>query len=143
MKLSWLLVVMQFVVPTMLVLTFRLNHHTLGYLLISMAGVALHIVAMRSLGKQNLRIMPQPRPEGSLVRCGPYRYVRHPMYLALLLFCLGFTFTPFAAWKPFAWLVLLATLIAKARIEEVLLRQRFEEYDAYAIQTWMLLPPIF
>lgn len=137
------LVTLQFLLPAMLVLTARLSRHNAGYLVLSTVGITLHVWAIRSLGKRNLKVLPRPTADASLITHGPYRYVRHPMYLALLIFSLGFIFMPFVTWKPFAWFALLVVLVMKANIEEWFLRQRFVQYEKYASETWLLLPPIY
>jgi len=80
-------------------------------------------------------------PSGAtVIRHGPYRLIRHPMYAGALLFfwasALGhltvLTFVLAAA----------ATAVAAARIavEEPMLRARYPDYDAYARATKMLVP---
>ena len=46
----------------------------------------------------NFNIRPEPHPDGHLVQEGPYRWVRHPMYGAVLLLAAGA-----AAWLANAW----------------------------------------
>jgi methyltransferase len=50
------------------------------------AGQALRLTAIRTLGwRWSTRIMTVPGPEGSPVRHGIYRYIRHPNYLGVEL----------------------------------------------------------
>jgi protein-S-isoprenylcysteine O-methyltransferase Ste14 len=65
---------------------------------------------------------------------GPYRFVRHPRYTAILFSGIAFAlvFASFLAWALFfVWLVL------------ILRRIRREDYDAYAAHTARLLPGVF
>lgn len=73
---------------------------------------------------------------------GPYAYVRHPFYLAYVLFWIG---TAVAANERLAWAmpaVMTASYMAAARREEL----KFEasplasDYRAYRLQTGMLVP---
>ena len=91
----------------------------------------------------NFNIRPEPHPNGNLVQEGPYRWVRHPMYDAVLLLAAGA-----AAWLANAlgvvlWLALLAILIAKAHLEEQWLLKHYPQYANYRGQTWRLIPWIY
>ncbi|QDS88923.1 Isoprenylcysteine carboxyl methyltransferase (ICMT) family protein [Rosistilla ulvae] len=136
------LVFVQFLVPTLLIFSLRIDRANAAALLICIAGTLLHVAALRSLGRRNLRVLPQPKTDGTLTVSGPYRIVRHPMYTALLLFCSGLAVAPLAFWKVAAMLVLLGVLIVKAKREEKFLSRCYPEYAAYAKSNWMLLPPI-
>jgi protein-S-isoprenylcysteine O-methyltransferase Ste14 len=88
----------------------------------------------------NFSVLPEPLAGARLVVTGPYAYVRHPMYLAVLLFGLGFL----AGWRGgphlAAFVLLCAVLHVKSRREEALLAQRFPEYADYARRTRRLVP---
>lgn len=79
-----------------------------------------------------------------LVRSGPYRVLRHPIYTAMLGMALG-TAVISGEWHALAGFALVATAYArKIRMEERHLRGLFgAEYDAYARATWALVPGIF
>jgi protein-S-isoprenylcysteine O-methyltransferase Ste14 len=49
------------------------------------AGGGLGLWALRANRPGNFHIRPTPHPQGRLVRHGPYRWLRHPMYTAVLL----------------------------------------------------------
>ncbi|MFN3684126.1 MAG: methyltransferase family protein [Fimbriimonadaceae bacterium] len=90
----------------------------------------------RALGPS---LSPDPKPNRrGLKTDGPYRWVRHPMYLGLLALGAGSALLdPGAA--P-ALVGLAAALIGKVRIEERLLRQTYPEYDEYSKRSWGLVP---
>ena len=90
--------------------------------------------AGRSLGNA-FTPFPEPRSGASLAMGGPYRFVRHPMYLAALLSMLGWSIA-FSV-VGFAVTTALAILwFFKARHEEALLLERFPEYAGYRRETW-------
>jgi protein-S-isoprenylcysteine O-methyltransferase Ste14 len=85
--------------------------------------------------------VPGNRPTTTLVRTGPYRFSRNPIYLAFSLLQLGI-----AVWANSLWLVvtLLASVAVMALVvipkEERYLETRFPaEYSAYkaAVRRWL------
>jgi protein-S-isoprenylcysteine O-methyltransferase Ste14 len=104
------------------------------------AGV-VGILAGTRLGS-NLTPNPIPTPEGTLVTDGLYRYVRHPIYTAVLALALGLT-TLAASWAHLAIFLFLVMLLGiKARAEERLLRERFPDYRKYQARVGRFLPRI-
>jgi len=79
-----------------------------------------------------------------LVRTGPYRLLRHPIYTAMLGMFLG---TAIASSQFHALLGLAALVIAylrKTRLEDHILAQAFgADYNAYRRHTWALVPLLF
>jgi protein-S-isoprenylcysteine O-methyltransferase Ste14 len=84
------------------------------------------------------------QPGHALVTTGLYRVIRHPSYLGLLVTSLGWALVFRAA----LGLVLVALTIwplrARIRAEEALLEAHFgDEYQAYRLRTWRLLPGVY
>jgi protein-S-isoprenylcysteine O-methyltransferase Ste14 len=82
-------------------------------------------------------ILPEAR---GLVTRGPYRLVRHPVYLAELGVCAGLVVGAPTTWNLSAAAVLLAAQLVRMRLEERALEREFPEYAAYAARTPRLLP---
>jgi protein-S-isoprenylcysteine O-methyltransferase Ste14 len=101
-------------------------------------GVGLCTLSVNRPG--NFNIHPEPHPDGHLVQEGPYRWVRHPMYVSVLLLAAGASvwLGSLLGWALFVALV--GVLIGKAHLEEQWLLQRYTEYRAYRQHTWRLLP---
>ena len=76
-----------------------------------------------------------------LIRSGPYRFVRHPIYTGVLTMCLG---TAVEIGELRGWLALPLMAIAfciKLKLEERLLRRHFPgEYPEYQKQVKALVP---
>jgi protein-S-isoprenylcysteine O-methyltransferase Ste14 len=101
-----------------------------------LVAISLAIVVLRWLGK-SFSILPDAR---RLVTEGPYRIVRHPLYLCEGLALVGVTLQVLS---PLAVLIALAVVTFQCRRminEERILRLAFPEYDAYAAKTPFLIP---
>ena len=100
----------------------------LGVLLL-LAGVAVFVWAARTLGG-SFTAYPRPRPEGTLVEYGPYRFVRHPVYSAGVLVLLGYgLMTSVVATAAVPAITVLWWF--KSRVEERHLAARFPAYADY------------
>jgi protein-S-isoprenylcysteine O-methyltransferase Ste14 len=105
------------------------------------AGVAFSLWAIATLGR-HYDLELEIHRDHELVRTGPYRFVRHPVYTGLGLHFLG------ACLATGNLLLIAGTLLLtypalylRAKTEERLLRERFgAAYDDYARQVGMLVP---
>lgn len=104
------------------------------------AGGALFVWTFPALGK-NLTDTVVTRRDHSLVTTGPYRFVRHPFYVAVALAMLGNALAA-ANWFLLIGGAVVFTLLAiRTRIEEAELVARFgEAYEAYMRRTPRFLP---
>jgi protein-S-isoprenylcysteine O-methyltransferase Ste14 len=96
-----------------------------------LCGAAIALWATRTLGR-SLTPGTEPLPGARLVTRGPYGYVRHPIYLGLVLLCTGYTLL----WSNLI-VALAVGLVAwlyfegKARAEERWLVERYPDYEEY------------
>ena len=74
---------------------------------------------------------------------GPYRFVRNPMYCAVLLFAAAEVVAYGDLWKIAAWFALALVLLAKAMLEERGLRAQFAGYAEYAKRVRRFIPGVF
>jgi protein-S-isoprenylcysteine O-methyltransferase Ste14 len=91
----------------------------------------------------NFNIRPDLKANARLITDGIYRWVRHPMYLAVLLAMLAAVVADPRLWRIGAWLALLSVLLAKAAREERLLAAHFPDYAGYMARTHRLLPGVY
>ena len=78
------------------------------------AGAALFAWSAWALGPA-LTPFPRPRPGTRRVVHGPYRFIRHPMYVSVLLLCIAASLHAPLAFVPTALLAVVLAL--KARVE--------------------------
>ena len=109
-------------------------------LLLAAGGAGLGLWALTANRPGNFRIVPELKPGAHLVQSGPYRWIRHPMYTAVLLATLGGLLCQWTPLRLLDFLALGAVLYAKAVREERLLSVRFPGYAAYQARTRRFLP---
>jgi len=96
-------------------------------------GVALAVWAGITMG-HSLSPFPRPPRDAELVERGPFRFVRHPIYVGATLFFLGLSLV-FSVYGVALTAVLAAFWVAKARLEERYLSERFPQYAEYRRRT--------
>jgi protein-S-isoprenylcysteine O-methyltransferase Ste14 len=108
-------------------------------IVLQLLALALNVSARRAFAANQFRVMAEPGP-GAVLRRGPYRLIRHPMYAGALLFL----WTGIVAhWSLVPVVVgLVATLLGAIRVvdEERRLAARFPDYAAYAERTKRIIP---
>ena len=107
-----------------------------------MAGLAIGAWAISANRPGNFNIRPEPKEGGRLVTAGPYRWIRHPMYLAVLVTMAAFVAAGDAA-QAVLWLLLAGVLAAKAVREERGLVLAHPGYAAYRERTRAILPFVY
>jgi len=106
-------------------------------------GLVIGFWAVLSMRKSRFRVIPEVAPDASLITNGPYRVVRNPMYLSVLMATLGWVIDFPTIPRAAAWLVILLALVSKLLYEERLLAERFPGYDIYKSRTKRLIPYIW
>lgn len=108
---------------------------------LAIAGAALVLRSRMVLGPA-WSLVPKADQETDLVTTGPYRLVRHPIYLGLVLLAAGEAIA-FSSLPAFAIVLfgIIPTFAWRARAEETLLSRIFgERYEVYQQRTKMIIP---
>lgn len=110
---------------------------------LALCGLFVRTWATRALGTSYTRTLRVAQGQ-HIVQSGPYRFIRHPGYLGMILMWIG------ASASTGNWIVMLIVCVAIAaayhnRIhnEEKMLLSQLPGYEEYRSHTWRLLPPIY
>ena len=115
----------------------------LAGLAILAAGLAFTVWARLHLGR-NWSGTVTLKQDHELIRTGPYRFVRHPIYTGLLVAVFG-TALALGQWRGLIALALIAaSFLRKMRIEEQFLRDIFPDaYERYRAEVRALIPFVY
>lgn len=106
---------------------------------LSLIGTAGAIATLTWLGR-SFAILPQAR---QLVTTGPYRYIRHPLYLMENIGFLGIALQFGMPWSLIVFLLSAILVWVRVGCEEEVLSKAFPSYDAYRRTTWRFVPHIY
>lgn len=144
-KPGWILVVAQFALLIALVLIpenprFNEAIYLIGRV-IAIGSLLLLIIAAFFL-RPALTALPEPRAAAPFITSGIYRYLRHPMYSALILFSLGVTLYKWSPMTLVTAVALVVVLNVKYRYEDSLLRAKWPQAIEYQKTVGALVPKI-
>ncbi len=136
-----LLVLIQFVCLGVLVLSSDNSGAQFQFLsrMIVVAAFLIGLIAVVNL-RDALTIFPEPKPGAPFVTRGIYHFVRHPMYLAVLLFAFGEVVGKLSVVTVLTFAVLLVDLHIKYRYEDALLLARWPAASEYQKNVGALVP---
>jgi protein-S-isoprenylcysteine O-methyltransferase Ste14 len=74
---------------------------------------------------------------------GPYRYVRHPLYLAEWITVIGISLQYQQPWALFIGVSSMLVQLPRMHFEEAVLTETYPQYGAYARSTARLVPGLY
>jgi len=111
-------------------------------LILFLIGLTIRLIGKRTLGKYYSYAL-KTSPDHELIQKGLYRYIRHPIYLAVIIYGLGVPLF-FSSLYGFILLLGLIPLILYRIIEERMLLDEFgEEYKEYMEKSKKLIPFLY
>ncbi len=108
---------------------------------LQVAAGALMLWARVTFGGRSFHAGANPT-EGGLVTTGPYRFVRHPIYAAILLFMWAGIAANGSIPSVLIGIVATAATAVRIGAEEDLVVERYPEYADYARRTKRLIPRV-
>lgn len=111
--------------------------------LLALCGLAMRTWANRVLGRFYTRRLQVAQGQ-TIIQEGPYRVIRHPGYLGMILMWLG------VAAATCNWIVIVIVLLVigaayyyRIENEEKMLAATLPGYAEYRTRTWRLIPPLY
>jgi protein-S-isoprenylcysteine O-methyltransferase Ste14 len=102
-------------------------------------AVGLMVVARITFGKRSFHAAANPTA-GGLVTTGPYRWLRHPIYAAILYFVWSAALDHRSSQAIAAAGLVTAGAVVRMYAEETLLIGRYPEYATYRARTARVIP---
>lgn len=123
----------------LLAVTHSLFSSSVVVIALQLLAIGIAVWARRTFPAKTFRVDAAPSAD-TVIRRGPYRLIRHPMYSAALLFIWAATLSHLSKWTMA--IAVVVTIIAALRVvfEERMLRDRYPEYAAYAQGTKAIVP---
>jgi len=102
------------------------------------AGLGLWALLHNKLG--NFNIQPKMKEGAVLVTSGIYAFIRHPMYLSVIVMSLALVLSSVTLLQSFLFFALIGVLFLKAKREESLWIEEDETYAEYRAKSKFFLP---
>jgi len=103
------------------------------------AGLLLSVYSLASL-RSSFSLVPEAR---RLVTRGPYRWVRHPLYVGETISGLGIIISALSPLNLTVFALYCAAQITRAHLEDAVLRAEFPDYGAWEKHTRRFIPWIY
>jgi protein-S-isoprenylcysteine O-methyltransferase Ste14 len=97
------------------------------------------IAARLTFGRRSFHAAADPT-EGGLVTTGPYAYIRHPIYAAVLYFAWTGALSHLSAASVACAAAITGGAVTRMLLEERMLTQRYPEYAGYSARVARVVP---
>ena len=107
---------------------------------VGMFFFAISVLFLKEAFRGNVRPVTE-----KLVREGPYRWIRHPLYLCMIITIIGLAIGMRSRWGLIVvFIMFIPFTILRAKLEEAALLDKFgKEWEEYIEQTNFILPYIY
>ena len=138
--------IVAFIILALAVFYLLVVHSLFGHgpvaIALQVVAVLLMLWARITFGRRSFNPGANPTA-GGLVTSGPYRYLRHPIYVSILLFTLTGIFSNLALASAIAGIIIIVAVFARMLCEETLLHVRYPEYAEYSRSARRLIPFLY
>ncbi|SFV65353.1 hypothetical protein MNB_SM-5-770 [hydrothermal vent metagenome] len=110
---------------------------------ISLVGIVIGLLAIYEHKSDNFNIRPEIKENCELVTTGIYAYIRHPMYLSVLVGMFGVAVIFFTYYEFALYTLLFITMLIKMFYEESLWKCHNPAYLEYMKKTKRFIPFVF
>ena len=139
-----LTVFFQLLFITLFLLTGPLFALHIPFLIIELFAMILGVWGMLHMWvKSKFRALPAPDDHAKLLATGPFKYIRNPMYAAIILAMALLVADNFTLTRLVLFLMETFVLLQKIGIEEKLLAKKFKAYAYYKAHTRRLIPFVY
>lgn len=135
-----LLVFLQFALIGLMLLFSQGVLSSLLGILIFLIGAFVGLFALLRNRLGNFNIQPKMKENAELITTGIYAYIRHPMYLSVLLMMLGVLISSPSIVETLFLVLLTIVLVLKAQKEEAIWIKENKEYLQYKKGTKLFIP---
>ena len=125
----------------MVLLVFRESIFGIGppAITVEVLAALLMLWARITFGQRSFHASANPT-EGGLISTGPYRFIRHPIYAAILYFIWAGFSSHLSMVNFMLSLGVTIGLVIRLTAEEILVAERYPEYKIYAGKTKRIIP---
>ena len=134
---------LQFVGIGLVILTTPLIPQSIVAQVILLIAVFIGFWAIYVFRNTKINVFPYLRNGSSIIRKGPYKYVRHPMYTSVILFALSYLIDNPGWIYGIYFTGIFLVLIFKINFEEKQLAAHFENYETEFFKTYRIIPCIY
>lgn len=113
------------------------------WLLLCLLGSILGLWVLFHNPIGNFSIYPELKPNAKLIITGPYKWIRHPMYGALIVMMFGIVGYNGSGFNLIGLFLVILAVVTKAIREEKFLLQLFPKYFEYSQKTKRFIPFVF
>ena len=109
---------------------------------VQVLAAGLMVWARITFGTRSFHAMANTT-EGGLVTSGPYRFLRHPIYAAIIYFTWVSVFSYLLIDVIAAVVIISISLFLRMLLEEKFLKLTYDEYTTYSKHAYRLIPFLF
>lgn len=139
----YVLVFIQFFVLAWLTFTYDISKIQVWHWILPFLFLMFGFWSLLFMQISTITPLPDPTSNSQLIQKGPYRYVRHPMYLPVAGYSFSVLIFNFSILNAVIVGAFYIAIFLKMEIEEVYLLDRYASYREYIKQTKRLVPFVY